>query len=75
MAIDENIQTQVQSFHVDNRSSGVQLNLGAGDGNPQMLDKTVVDALQNVTKDQVRKILMPILASLETALEKQVSQT
>ncbi|XP_075157295.1 uncharacterized protein LOC142230536 isoform X2 [Haematobia irritans] len=65
----DNISTHVEDIPIETKSSTTQFNLGAGDA--PGLDKNVIEALQNLTKDQVHKVLQPILASLGSALEKQ----
>lgn len=43
-----------------------------GGKNNDVLDKHLVDALQNITKEQVRQILEPIFETLGAALDPQV---
>lgn len=38
----------------------------------EVLDKQVIEALQNITKEQVRQILEPIFETLGAALDPQV---
>uniref|UniRef100_A0A1I8MXW8 Uncharacterized protein n=1 Tax=Musca domestica TaxID=7370 RepID=A0A1I8MXW8_MUSDO len=67
---EDTIATQIEHVPLENKSS-TNINLGSGDANPPGLDKSVLEALQNLTKEQVRKVLEPMLKSLSLTLGKQ----
>lgn len=70
---EDTIPTHIQSV-TDNKSSGCavdsQFNKASGDG--ISLDKNVCEALQNVTKEQLRQVLDPIIDSMGLDLGNQV---
>ncbi|XP_073833462.1 uncharacterized protein [Musca autumnalis] len=67
---DDTIPTQIESIPLENKSS-TSLKLGSGDANSHGMDKSVLEALQNLTKEQVRKVLEPMLKALSLSLGKQ----
>lgn len=54
------------------QGSPTKSSLMAGGRSNEMLDKQVIEALQNITKEQVRQILEPIFETLGAALDPQV---
>ncbi|XP_059222222.1 uncharacterized protein LOC106091020 isoform X2 [Stomoxys calcitrans] len=75
MPKDENITTHIQNVPLESKNSTTQVNLPLGDGDGPGLSKSVIEALQNVTKEQVQQLLQPILASMGKALENQSNNT